>query len=262
IQDPTAVAQRDSAYWVSVAQQMATKFGSRGGGLYTVGYIDVNDTIRLPNELSSVVSGMSYVKIDSAGNQASPETMLTAFDAAGLDIILAVEPGRANVVQLATAILNKYKNHPSVKGFGVDNEWYMSENNVMSASTATALRNAVTAVNPNYKTAIKHYDSSKLPKGIASITYLTDTCGFSSRTTAVSDYVSWANTFAGSEIGYQFGYDKMECGTPDDSLWWKPMGTGGDPALLLTQDIKAKVPAANIYSVYWADFTILTQFPK
>ena len=260
-EDPTAVKQSDSAYYIDVSQKMAEKFsGSNPGGIYTVGYIETNTTM-LPYELKDVASSIPSVHIDESGVQANPETMLNSFDAAGLSIILAVEPGRADVVKLAQAILNKYKNHPSVKGFGVDNEWYMSENNVMSAATAIALKNAVTAINPAYKTIIKHFDSSKLPI-VSGVVYLTDTCSFSSRAAAVDSYVAWANTFAGSEIGYQFGYDKMECGTPDDSLWWKPMGTGGQPALLLIQDIKARVPTADIYSTFWADFTILTQFPK
>jgi len=262
IEDSTAVRQGDAAYYTAVAKTMAAMFsGSKPGGLYTVGYIETNTTM-LPNELGLAVAGITGIHIDALGNQASPEAMLTAFDQAGLNVILSIEPGKANVVQLAVAILNKYKNHPSVKGFGVDNEWYMSEGGKMSVNTASLLRNAIIGINPTYKTVLKHFDSSKLPKGITGIVYLTDSCGFNSKAAAEADYVAWAKSFSGSEIGYQFGYDEKECGTPDDTNWWQPMGSGGQPALSLIQDIKAKVPSANIYSVYWVDFTILTQFPK
>ena len=261
VETPTAVRQSDAAYYTGAAKEMSALFpGSRPGGIYTVGYIETNTTM-LPNELGPSASGIPYVHIDDKGTQASPEAMLTAFDRAGMKIILSVEPGKADVAQLAKAILNRYKNHPSVDGFAVDNEWYLSEGGKMSAATANALRNAVSAVNPEYKTVLKHYDSANLPHGVTGIVYLTDSCGFRSETEAINDYAGWAKTFAGSELGFQFGYDTAECGAKD-GIWWKPLGTGGEPALKLIEAIKAKVPSADIYSAYWVDFTILEQFPK
>jgi len=262
IEDPTAVAQDNSAYYIEAARGMALKFpDSRPGGIYTIGYIDESGTA-MPSQLESTLGIMNYVHYDSAN--ADPEVMLTAFDAAGLDIILAIEPGNADINELATKILNKYKQHPSVKGFGLDNEWYKGENGdvAMTSKEAITFRDAIKAVNPNYKVLIKHYDTSKLPKGISDVTYLTDTCGFSSENEAIADYIAWANYFSDSEVAYQLGYDEMQCG--ENSSWWKELGPApygyGQAAVHITNHIKDATDNP-IYSIYWADFTILTQFP-
>ena len=264
IENPTAVVQSNSAYYIEVAKGMALKFpDSRPGGIYTVGYIDTGLTTAMPSQLQSTLGTMNGVRYDLAGVQADPEVMLTAFDAAGLDIILGIEPGAADINALATKILNKYKQHPSVKGFGLDNEWYKGEtgNVVMSPAEAITFRDAIKAVNPSYKVTLKHYDETRLPRNISGITYLTDTCGFSSKNEAVAEYAAWANYFSGSEVAYQFGYD-AECGENPD--WWKALGPApygyGEAALQITDSIRA---ATNnpIYSIYWVDFTILTQFP-
>ncbi len=273
MQDPQAVCQGTGAYggkcsvqpsyWIAAAQGMAAKFpGSQPGGIYTIGFIQ-NMGTEMPAELKTDLNGMSSVTFSAAGQQANPEVMLNAFDAAGLKIILAVEPGNANINQLATKLLNKYKHHPSVVGFGIDNEWFKTEkgNVKMTAAEATTFRDAIESVNPAYKTIIKHFDSTMLPKGIPRVIYLTDTCNFSSLNAAVTDYVAWANTFAGSQVGYQFGYDLFEVGSPDDQLWWGPLGTNGTPAKVITDKIMTARPSTDIYSVYWADFTIKTQFP-
>jgi len=269
IEDPTAVRQGDASYWISVAQQMAAKFpGSAPGGVYTVGYTEGSGTA-MPYELQSTLGTMTGVTYDEEGVQADPEVMLTAFDNAGLSILLGIEPGNADTAVLADKILNKYKHHPCVKGMSMDVEWYMYPGSgstgtvTLPPAVATAYKNAILAVDPSYKVVLKHFFSYRLPAGISGVTYLTDTCGYTSREAAVADFVAWADSFTGSEIGYQFGYDCLECPPDDDTLWWKLMGTGtgGDPALLLIQDIKAQRPTANIYCVYWADFTISTQFP-
>jgi hypothetical protein len=273
MQDPQAVCQGLGAYsgactiqpsyWVAAARGMVAKFtGSQPGGIYTVGFIQ-NMGTEMPAELKTDLNGMSSVTFSAAGKQANPEIMLNAFDAAGLKIILAIEPGNADINQLAVKILNKYKQHPSVVGFGMDNEWFKTEkgNVIMTAAQATAFRDAVESVNPAYKTVIKHFDSAMLPKGIPRIIYLTDTCNFASLNAAVTDYVAWANNFAGSQVGYQFGYDLFEVGAPDDQLWWGPLGTNGTPAKAIVDRIMAARPSTDIYMAYWVDFTIKTQFP-
>src|SRR5664279_2589895 len=145
----------------------------------------------MPSQLQGDLGTMGSVTYSAAGQQADPEVMLSAFDAAGLKIILAIEPGNADINVLATKILNKYKNHPSVIGFGMDNEWYKGEKGTvaMTAAEATTFRDTIEAVNPNYVTMIKHFNSAMLPPNIARVIYLTDTCNFSSLSAAVDAYV-------------------------------------------------------------------------
>jgi hypothetical protein len=264
-QDPTAVTQGNSSYYTQVALGMALKFpGAAPGGIYTVGYIGTTET-DMPTQLQSTLGTMTGVSY--ASDNPDPEVMLTAFDNAGLNIILGLEPGNADISVLATKILGKYKNHSCVKGMGVDVEWYKyagsggSGKVALPLSVATAFRDAIKAVNPAYKVLIKHFDSSMLPAGISGVTYLTDTCGFTSFNEAISAYVGWANDFAGSEIAYQFGYDQMECG--ENPAWWLNLASKpgyGEAARQIYNSISSQI-TNPIYSIYWADFTILTQFP-
>jgi hypothetical protein len=264
-QDPTAVNQGNSAYYVEVAKGMALKFpGSSPGGIYTVGYIDSDSSgpaTAMPTQLQSTLGTMSSVHY--ASDNPDPEVMLTAFDNAGLSIILAIEPGNADINVLATKILGKYKNHPCVKGFGIDNEWYKTENGdvKITATAVTAFKNAILTVNPAYKVLIKHFNSSMLPAGISGVTYLTDACGFTAYGEALTEYKAWGNSFSGSEVAYQFGYDQMECG--DNPSWWLNLASKpgyGTAAKIIADDISSSI-SNPIYSIFWADFTILTQFP-
>ncbi len=248
--------QVDPAYWVMVAQQMSAKFpGSSPGAQYIVGYIETPETnTYMPFPAPAGYSGMPNVDFGPTGVE---DDMLAAFDNAGMKIILQVEPGDANVSRLATMILNKFKNHPSVVGFGVDTEWLNSrsykDGRPATDSEIQSWLNAVHAVNPNYKLLIKHWLPSHLGSGhVTGVTYITDCLNLGSYQGAVDDYVNWANSFSGSEVGYQIGYE-------EDMNWWLPMS---DPAKSLVTDIKARVPSANIYSVYWVDFAITKEFPS
>jgi hypothetical protein len=248
--------QVDPAYWVSVAQRMQAKFpGSSPGAQYVVGYIETPETnTYMPFPAPAGYEGMPNVDFGPTGVE---EQMLTAFDAAGMKIILQVEPGDADVPRLATMILNKFKQHPSVVGFGVDVEWlrWMGSNQMGSKTNDTEIQtwlNAVHAINPTYKLLIKHWDPTWLGSGhVPGVTYITDSLNHGSYNAAITDYVSWANHFSGSEIGYQIGYE-------EDMSWWLPMA---DPATTIIADIKTQVPTANIYSVYWVDFAITKEFP-
>jgi molybdopterin-binding protein len=249
--------QVDPAYWISVAQRMQTKFpGSSPGAQYVVGYIETPETnTYMPFPAPAGYSGMPNVDFGPTGVE---ESMLTAFDNAGMKIILQVEPGNANVPKLATMILNKFKQHPSVIGFGVDVEWlrWIGSNKMGSKTNDAEIQtwlDAVHAVNPNYKLLIKHWDPAWLGSGhVSGVTYITDSLNLGSYQGAVDEYVNWANAFSGSEIGYQIGYE-------EDMNWWLPMS---DPAKSLITDIKTRVPSANIYSVYWVDFAITKEFPS
>ncbi len=248
--------QVDPAYWVSVAQRMQAKFpGSFPGCQYVVGYIETPEThTYMPFPAPAGYEGMPYVHFGSTGIE---EQMFNAFDATGMKVILQVESGNANVPQLATMILNKFKNHSCIVGFGVDVEWLRSVGSGGNGSKTNDAEiqtwlDAVHTINSNYKLLIKHWDPAWLGSGhVLGVTYITDSLGHGSFDNAISEYVSWANHFSGSEIGYQIGYE-------EDMNWWLPMA---DPAKSIIDGVKGQVPTANIYSVYWVDFAIMKEFP-
>ena len=248
--------QTDPAYWVSIAKQMSIKFpGSIPGAQWVVGYIETPETnTYMPFPAPKGYEGMPYVTFSR--KDGIEDKMLTAFDNAGMKVILQVEPGDADVNMLATMILNKFKNHSSVVGFGVDTEWL----NAMKykdgrPATDTEIQSwlkTVRSVNPNYKLLVKHWLPGHLGSGhIAGVTYVTDSLSLGSYKNALNEYVDWANHFSGSEIGYQMGYE-------EDMNWWLPMA---DPTKSIITDVKTKVPSANIYNVYFVDFAITKEFP-
>jgi hypothetical protein len=249
-------------YWVCVAQQEAAKFqNSKPGGIYVLGGIGTSET-NMPFANPGV--NIPYVVYDTGGGWGpDPEPFLTAFDQAGMEVILQVEPGMADISQLSTMILTNFGHHSCVKGFGVDVEWWQSHGNSnttpMPASVANSLVSAVHAINPAYKVILKHYDSTVLPKGIAGVTYLIDGCGYNSLSEAVSDYITWAQNFSGSEIGYQTLYIAIgnDC-LPNDHAWWKNLI---NPEVQLINGVLAQVPTANIYCTYIVDFSLGYVYP-
>jgi hypothetical protein len=258
--------QTDPPYFVCVAQSEATKYpGSKAGGLYILGGIGTSET-NMPFSRPPGSANIPNVFYDTTGAWGpNPEPFLSAFDAAGMEVILQVEPGRADISQLATMILNNFKNHPCVVGFGVDVEWWNSSGNSNSnpipVSVVNSLVNAVHAINPLYKVVLKHYDPSVLPTGIFGVTYLLDGCGYNSFNEAVSDYVNWAQTFSSpnTDIGYQMLYVSIgeDC-TPNDHNWW---GSLNNPEVQLINAVYTSVPTAKIYCSYIVDFSLLLTYP-
>lgn len=258
--------QTDPQYFVCVAQSEAAKYpGSKPGGIYVLGGIGTSET-NMPFARPPGSANIANVVYDTSGGWGpDPEPFLSAFDDAGMKIILQVEPGMADISKLATMILNNFKNHPCLDGFGVDVEWWNSSgnsnNNPIPASVVKSLVNAVHAVNPNYKVVIKHYDPSVLPPGIAGVTYLNDSCGFSNFNESVSDYVNWALTFSdpNTDIGYQMLYVAINgnC-APNDHNWW---GSMNKPQVQLINAVYANIPSANIYCAYIVDFSLLLTYP-
>ena len=107
-------------YWASVGEQMAAKFpNSKASTIWIVGILDGEGTylsFGCETEDSNIRCGYADTN----------EQVLTLFDEKGFNVWLQVEPGNATVNELIDIVLNQYKHHPSVVGFGVDVERYKS----------------------------------------------------------------------------------------------------------------------------------------
>ena len=263
--------QNDPAYWIYVAKAMQAKFpGSAPGGVYGIGHIETNGRTYMPFK-APTGSGMAYVDFQTneviGDSHDYTDEDLAAFDNASMKILLQVEPGSADVSKLATMILTKYRSHPSVVGFAVDLEWY--KNNVCSDGcvlTTVELNkwiSAVKAVNPNYLISVKHFDSAHISGTVPGVIYNTDTCCFNTFNEAINDYVAWYNRFPNNPLIYQIGYNLaagsgISCVGCGDAKWWVPLS---DPPVDIMNAIKSKAPDANIYAVYWVDFSVQKIFP-
>jgi hypothetical protein len=193
-------------------------------------------------------TGQSHPHMNFSGTDKN-EAHLDAFDAAGVNVWLQVEPGDASMVDLIDIVLARYSHHPSVIGFGVDVEWFnptvVSSGRAVTDAEAQTWVARVKSHDPSYRLFLKHFTRSKMPPTVrGDILFVDDSQGFSSLNSMVNEFKVWGNQFSPADVAFQFGY-------PDDRPWWN---TYADPAGTLTSALQAAVP--NAKGFFWVDFTI------
>lgn len=236
-------------YWASVGQEMSAKFpGSHPEALWIVGnfmgagktYLSFHAETDDPN----ITSG--YIDMNAQ--------VLDLFDQNGFKVWLQVEPGNADMLTLIDHVLNQYKHHPSVIGFGVDVEWYKSDGSPVGTpitdEEAQAWVNAIRAHNPNYRLFLKHWETDFMPPTYRDgIVFINDSQQFESFDHLMEDFTAWGEYFAPASVGYQFGY-------PADQAWWRELQ---DPPGEIGTRLVETIP--NTTSLFWVDFTIKEVFP-
>lgn len=235
-------------YWPEVGKQMAAKFsGAKPATIWIVGNVNGNGTyLNLPCETEDPNIRCGFVDMN--------EYLLTTFDEQGFDVWLQVEPGNADVDKLIDIVLNQYKHHPSVVGFGVDVEWYQStdgpEGTPISDEVAERWIKAVRKHNPSYRLFLKHWDARWMPPTFRDgILFVNDSQQFESFEQMMSDFTEWGKEFAPAPVGFQYGY-------PADKIWWKYLE---DPPKEIGQTLLDEVP--NTKALFWVDFTVIEVFP-
>jgi hypothetical protein len=106
--------------WVGALATIRGKFeGAAPVAIWIVGGLHEKDGCRLefPGD-GRAVPEVAFLDHDKH------EPYLEAFDAAGVQVYLQVEPGLADPEALIDLVLDRYGHHPSVVGFGIDVEWY------------------------------------------------------------------------------------------------------------------------------------------
>jgi len=235
-------------YWVSVGEQMAAKFSNaKPSTIWIVGILDGEGTyLSFGCETDDLNIRCGYVDTN--------EQVLTLFDEKGFDVWLQVEPGNASVDELIDIVLNQYKHHPSVIGFGVDVEWYKStsgpEGQPVTDEEAKRWVAAVRKHNPDYQLFLKHWDKNWMPPNERDgIFFVDDSQQFESFDQMVNEFVEWGQAFTPSPVGFQYGY-------PADKTWWQNLQ---DPPKDIGQALLDKIP--NTKGLFWVDFTVLDVFP-
>ena len=235
------------------AESMESKYGgSTGAYIWIVGTVSEKDwTCNLEFPLSKEIDKVRGRNWDKA------ESYLAACDKAGYSVWLQVEPGDADLVALATEVMAHYMNHPCVKGFGIDVEWYKpagtdGEGTPLSSEVANKVLKAVRDINPNYTVFVKHWDEEWLPEAKEGFIYVNDSQGFwdGKGMTALErmreEFSSWAETFAPCPVMFQIGY------RADRSIW----KSFKDPAKELGQYLADGCNSGNDVGIIWVDFTL------
>jgi hypothetical protein len=235
-------------YWVSVGEQMASKFpNAKPSTIWIVGILDGKGTyLSFDCETQDPNIRCGHVDIN--------EQTLNLFDEKGFQVWLQVEPGNANVEELIDIVLDQYEHHPSIVGFGIDVEWYKStkgpEGQPVTDEEAERWVVAVRKHNPDYQLFLKHWEKDWMPPTEREgIFFVDDSQQFESFEQMLSEFIAWGKAFAPSPVGFQYGY-------PADKVWWQTLP---DPPKDMGQTLLDNIP--NTEGLFWVDFTVLDVFP-
>jgi hypothetical protein len=236
----------DSAYWVKVARSMAGRFDKgTPAGIYIVGELATDNGCNL----KFPASGQEPARIHFAV-QDTVEPALAAFDKSAVKVWLQVESGDADVPALIDIVLSRYRQHPSVIGFGIDVEWYEESTNpgegkAVTDALAAAWLERVRKHNPHYTLMLKHWLTAKMPATVREgLFFVNDGQGVSSMAVLVDHFKTWGGHFSPSPVGYQIGYE-------NDKRWWSTLS---DPPGTLGGEVLKAVP--NARALFWVDFTV------
>lgn len=236
-------------YWTYVGNAMASKFDSTGpAAVWIVSLYQNAGTTRLnfPNPGGS----WPYITFGSTDQN---ETYLDRFDQEGFRVWLQVEPGAADVDTLIHLVMNQYKHHTCIKGFGIDVEWFNAQSysggQHVTDSMAQHWEQTLKAFNPNYTLFLKHYSYSWMPPSFrGDILFVDDSQGFTGLTQMTNEFETWGSHFSTNDVAFQFGY-------PADSTWWQLFA---DPPQTIGNSLRSNI--LNCYGLFWVDFTICKVF--
>jgi len=248
-------------YWSRVGHIIADKFdNTTPAGIWIVStYLD-NGQIQLhfPRPANSNnYSNISFSYYDKS------EAYLDEFDSTGVKVWLQVESGDADVDTLIKLVMDRYKHHPCVTGFGVDVEWYHnSAANIFGKQVtdeeAQRWENRVTAYDTSHTLFLKHFVASFMPLTYrGKIIFINDSQDFSYLGSMVSEFIAWGKYFSNNLVGFQIGYDYDPNGDGrTDKNWWSQLD---DPVKIIGDRLLGYIN--NCVGVYWVDFTIKDIFP-
>lgn len=194
------------------------------------------------------------------------ESYLDAMDQAGYSVWLQVEPGYADLQELAVEVMDHYKHHSCVKGFGIDVEWYKRSTDrkadnrngtALDKSTARKVLQAIREINQDYTIFVKHWVARYLTEGepMEGFIYIDDSQGFRSLGKMCDDFAEWAETFDPCPVMFQIGYDA------DEWIWGSMDNPARDLGTAIIDECKTKY-VSNDIGIIWVDFTLKEAMDK
>lgn len=179
------------------------------------------------------------------------EEYLNYFDQNGIKVFLQVEPADGDIVELIDIVLNRYKHHSCVVGYGVDVEWFQENSNrewgaKVTDEFAEVWEKAVKKHNHNYKLFLKHWDRNWMPpKYRGELVFVSDSQQFPSLDSAVTEFTEyWAEHFKPNPVYFQYGYGS-------DRKWW---GKFDNPPVDFANILNDKIDQE--IGFFWVDFTL------
>ena len=240
-------------WWVDSIRSMSAGFpGSTGSSVLIPVEIDGMSGpgcwAHFPNPDGGTYPGVRFDSEDEF------EPLLAAFDQAGIDAWIQVESSGCSMSMLIDLVFRQYGSHPSVIGFGVDDEWYLNKEYQVGKPITDAEAQAwvaqVRTFGPEYQVFLKHWLIAQMPPTYRDgLVFINDSQGFRSLTAMVNDFAAWGQHFAPSPVGFQYGYAK-------DRKWWRKLG---NPPVDIGNAILARTP--NTMDLYWVDFTAYEIWP-
>jgi hypothetical protein len=237
----------DPTWWVNSISSMASRFPTSTGAMIAV-VVEI-DGMKGPGCWAhfSNPDGGTYpgVRFDAA-DKFGPD--FTAFDTAGIKVWLQVESSGCDMGMLIDLVFKQYGSHPSVIGFGVDDEWYLNKQyrngKPITDAEAQAWVTKVRTYKPTYQVFLKHWLTSQMPPTTRTgLVFIDDSQGFRSMNAMMAEFAQWGAYFSPAPVGYQFGY-------ASDRSWWSKLV---DPPKTIGNGILSRVP--NTSDLFWVDFT-------
>ncbi|HEX9975413.1 MAG TPA: hypothetical protein VGD14_25410, partial [bacterium] len=242
----------DPLGWQNAMEKMSNYYeGSTPCGIWIVGKLRRTKScfLEFPGD-STKYTNISFLDKDKH------EQYLSHFDTVGIKVFLQVEPAHANVDTLIDVVLNRYKHHPCIIGFGVDVEWYREADNPewgvkVEDDTAKAWEARVKSHNSNYQLFLKHWERDWMPKTYrGDIIFVDDSQELENFEKMVEEFVVyWADYFKPNTIFCQIGYRS-------DRPWWEKLKTPPkDIGMTIASNIEQKC------GIFWVDFTLRDVLP-
>ncbi|OUM66064.1 carbohydrate-binding module family 18 protein [Piromyces sp. E2] len=186
------------------------------------------------------------------------ESFLKRCDERGYNVWLQVEPGENDLVQLAHIALDRYGDHPSVKGFGIDCEWWYREYNSekhgkpLSDREAERVVKAVRERNSSYTVYAKHWKPSYMPpKYRDGMIFVNDSQDFDGSLSRMKkEFKEWAETYPDNPVFFQIGYKR------DRSIW------EDDPIKVAKAIAESAYKYNKEIGIIWVDFTMKDALKK
>ena len=238
--------------WQKAMQTMSGYFkDSTPCAIWIVGKFERNKACHLffPSD------GKEYTNIEFE-TEDTHERYLSLFDSVGIKVFLQVEPASADLPTLIDIVLNRYKHHECVIGFGVDVEWHRESENPewgvqVTDQQAELWEQKVKAHNPQYKLFLKHWDRNWMPENYrGDIVFVDDSQILPNLDAMLDEFVNyWSAYFYPNMVLFQIGY-------PSDKPWWEKLeNPPSDIGMAIASRIKQDC------GIFWVDFTLRDVLP-